>query len=360
MHYDVIIVGAGVAGLMTAIELHQAGLSICMLEKGSPGRESSWAGGGILLPLYPWRYPGAVNHMAQWSISHYPQYMQQLHTDTGIDPEYFRCGHLILDTEPDMTLVQKWSQTYSIQTEQLNRKQLQTIEPGLSPTFKAGLYAQGVSQVRPPRLMQALDKRVRQLAIPVLQDTPLCQFRISQNKVTGITTPSGDYGCANVLIAAGAWSGSLDFEGHTPPSVEPVKGQMIQFQTQPGTIKSIVLYQHHYIIPRKDGKVLAGSTLEYSGFNKDTDSNTAERLRQKTVRLFPNLQTAEPINHWGGLRPGNQRHTPYVCEHPHITGLYFNTGHYRNGIVLGLASARLVTDIMLGNTPILPTAPYRF
>lgn len=360
MNYDVVIVGAGVSGLMTAIELRQSGLDICILEKGQIGQESSWAGGGILSPLYPWRYPDAVNRLAQWSSAHYPDYLRQLHNDTGIDPEYIKSGHLILDTDLDSSDSRRWMETFGVVTEQVEADALQQIEPELADRFTAGLYASNIGQVRNPRLVKALTKKARQLQINIQENTALSAINHSQGEITSIETPTSTLNVGKLLITAGAWSGQLNFSGAQLPDVEPVKGQMIQLQTTPGTLRSVTLYKDHYIVPRKDGKVLAGSTIEYTQFDKTTDNQTANELRRKTIELFPSLKSAQMINHWAGLRPGNKRHTPYVTQHPEIEGLYFNTGHYRNGIILGLASAKLAGDIILQREPILPTHDYGF
>jgi glycine oxidase len=133
---------------------------------------------------------------------------------------------------------------------------------------------------------------------------------------------------------------------------------MIQFQTKPGTIQRITLFDGRYVIPRKDGKVLVGSTLEHCGFDKSINEETRYELQQVAARVYPLLSSARVINHWAGLRPGNERQTPFIGMHPIIRNLYFNTGHYRNGIVTGLASARLCADLVTGKNPILPTEPY--
>jgi glycine oxidase len=126
----------------------------------------------------------------------------------------------------------------------------------------------------------------------------------------------------------------------------------------PGIVRGIVLYRGDYLIPRSDGRVLVGSTLENAGFNKATTSQARNDLRTKAIEWVPALSKSQVEHHWSGLRPGSPAGIPYVGEHPHIRGLYFNTGHFRCGVVLAPASAQLATDLMLGRTPELSPTPY--
>ncbi|MCW8963953.1 MAG: glycine oxidase ThiO [Gammaproteobacteria bacterium] len=357
MKDDILIVGAGVAGLMTAIELMQAGLKVRLYDTGQAGMESSWAGGGILSPIYPWHYPDAVNTLAHWGTQHYPDYFARLEADTGIDPQWLVSGHLILQTDINTPAIAQWAEQFSIRLEQLDQQQLRVIEPALNSKFDQALWLPEIGQIRNPRLVQALKAYAIKLGVTLSENTEVCRILYDADQVTGIETQTGQINGERVLIAAGAWSGQFTL-GNRQLDVEPVKGQMIQFQTTPGTIKRITLNEGRYIIPRKDGKVLTGSTLEHSQFDKSIDDGSQQELHAFATAIYPALESALIINHWAGLRPGNERQTPYIGQHPEIKGLYFNTGHYRNGIILGLASARLCTDIITGNEPILPPEPY--
>ncbi len=357
MNSDVLIVGAGVAGLMTAIELADAGLNIQVFESGQVGMESSWAGGGILSPIYPWRYPDPVNLLVRWSNQHYPQYLAELKQQTGIDPEWLGSGHLILQTDVDAPEVKDWLNKFPHKTQQLDQQQLHDNEPALADSFSRALWLPEIGQLRNPRFVQALRAMALRKSITIHEHTSVEQVLHQQGQVTGLQTRSDSITAGMVVVTAGAWSGQFHLEG-IRPEVHPVKGQMIQFQTEPGSIRRISLYEGRYVIPRKDGKVLVGSTLEHSGFNKSVDEHTRNELHEVAATIYPSLKDAPIINHWAGLRPGNERQTPFIGQHPAIRNLYFNTGHYRNGIVTGLASARLCADLATGKTPALPAEPY--
>ena len=160
------------------------------------------------------------------------------------------------------------------------------------------------------------------------------------------------------MITAGAWSAQLLRETGLELPVEPVRGQMVQFQAPPGLLRHIVLYQNHYLIPRLDGLILAGSTLEYTGFDKATTTEARDELTRATSALVPALSECELVRQWAGLRPGSPEGVPFIGEHPMIRGLFVNAGHFRNGVVMAPGSVQLLLELMLKQSGFTDTAPY--
>jgi glycine oxidase len=161
-----------------------------------------------------------------------------------------------------------------------------------------------------------------------------------------------------VVLTAGAWSGDLLKSLGLELPVEPVKGQMILYKCAADFLPSMVLAKGRYAIPRRDGHILIGSTLEHEGFDKTPTDTALESLKASAVELIPALADAEVVGHWAGLRPGSPEGIPYIGRVPGFDGLWLNCGHYRNGLVLAPASCQLFADVMLGRAPIIDPAPY--
>lgn len=353
---ECLIVGGGIIGMLTANELHAAGMHVTLIDKGHPGRESSWAGGGIISPLYPWRYDDAVSRLAQWSQAHYPAITERLIDAGGPDPEYVKSGLLILEPGDTDNSVE-WSVRFDQPLQLIDQQGIAQCEPPLKTDATTAAWLPEVAQIRNPRLTKTLHHAMAQ-KIEIHEQTEATVLLIEQGRVRGIKTPAGTIEAEKVIICAGAWSGGLLKNILTPPAIEPVLGQMILFRHRPGAINHIVLHNDRYLIPRQDGRVVVGSTLEYRGFEKQTTEEAKQALKTFALAHFPSLREAEIEHHWAGLRPGSPRGIPYIGPVPEISGLYLNAGHFRNGVVLGPASCRLMADIVLGRSPILDPEPY--
>ncbi len=352
-----LVVGAGINGMLTALELADAGLRVTLLERREVGRESSWAGGGILSPLYPWRYPPAVSRLAAWGQGRYPELASRLAKASGVDPEWERSGLLILDTE-EAPAAQAWAAEQGAVVATLRSEAVSGWEPGLGGAPDAALSLPQVAQIRNPRLLKALRRVLVSLGVTILEQAEVQGLDVVGSRVRGVHTATGPVAGEQVVVAAGAWTGPLLGDRMAEVRVEPVRGQMILFRGQPGTVRRIVLRKGYYLVPRRDGRVLAGSTLEFVGFDKRTTEEARATLREAALTLIPALADAPVERHWAGLRPGSPNGVPYIGAHTEIRGLYVNAGQFRNGVVLAPASARLMADIVLERSPILDPADY--
>ena len=352
----ILVIGGGAIGLLTARELATAGAHVTLIERGETGRESSWAGGGILSPLYPWRYADSLTALAHWSQARYTDLCRELQMASGVDPECLPSGLLILDPEERADAL-TWAKAHQLRMERIEPADLAELEPALSHTTDGALWLPEIGQVRNPRFARAL-RRAVEAQVEVREHEEVSELRVTAGRIQGVRTRQGILEADQVVVCAGAWTATLLAQLGAAPAVEPVRGQMMVFLTQPGQIRHIVLYRDRYIIPRQDGHVLIGSTLEYTGFDKSTTAEAKEQLYRAAGALFSLLRHSPIEHHWAGLRPGSPNGIPYIGAHPQVEGLFFNAGHFRNGVVTGPASARLVADLMLNRPPILDPTPY--
>lgn len=344
--------------MLTARELALAGREVIVLDKSAPGRESSWAGGGIVSPLYPWRYPPAVTALASQAQRLYPDLAVALFRESGIDPELVQCGMLMLDAEDERDAM-AWAAEQHKSVSLFTGADLQGRFPSLSG-FSRGIWLPEIANIRNPRLLQALLVSLRGLGVRIIEGEEVTGWRRQNGRVTAARTRQGDLVAGDdFVIAAGAWSAELA-SGPVPRlPVRPVRGQMLLFRAEADILASIILHQGHYVIPRKDGHILCGSTLEETGFDKSTTADAAVKLREVASRLVPQLAGQMPVAQWAGLRPGSPNGIPYIGVLPGEENLWVNAGHFRNGLVLAPASARLLADRMLGRPPLVPAAPYQ-
>lgn len=353
---DFTIVGGGIIGLLTARELIKTGATVTVFEKNLLGQESSWAGGGILLPLYPWRQADAITRLVLQSFQLYPSLADELHTATQINPEWNPCG-LLITKNPDLTAAVNWCENNHVAFQHADSN----LFSGLNTTPLNPLWLPDIAQARNPRLVKSLVQYLINHGCDLREHCELISVTHNNQRVTAITTSAGEFAVNELIIAAGAWTGQLfeQFISKNMPNIMPVKGQMVVFDAEPDTLRYMVLDNDQYLIPRLDGKILAGSTVEHDDFNKTPSATVYQQLTGFAVNLFPVLNNYPVIKHWAGIRPGTEYGVPYIGRHPGIANLSINAGHFRNGLVMGPASAQLLVDLLLNRPTAVAPEPYR-
>ncbi len=355
---DCIVVGGGLIGMMSARLLAREGLSVILLEQGDLCRESSWAGGGIISPLVPWEYPDAVTELVCWSQPRYQQLAADLQDETGINPQWTQSGLLLADYMPHAA-IDVWREKFPCSLEVLDSGQVQAAEPSINAATGTSLLLPDVAQIRNPRLGRALARSLPGQGVRVYEQTQVTGLETDAGSVRGVTTVPGGFASERVVMAGGAWSSQLLGNYIPAPCVEPVLGQMIMFEAAPGLLRHIVVHDGYYLIPRRDGLVLAGSTLEHTGFHKHITVDAKRMLTGRALALVPGLAGCPLVGHWSGLRPGSSSGIPLLGAVPGCNGLFINAGHFRNGVGMAPASARLLADIVLGRDSFTDAAAYR-
>jgi glycine oxidase len=339
---DYLIIGAGVVGLTTAQHLLMQGAKVTLLERGRVGQESSWAGGGILAPLCPWDYPEEVTRLTGLGAELFPQWAAGLHAATGIDPEYEVSGMRVLPPF-DSLLAQQWCDEHGVRL--------------LAKT--EGLLLPDVAQVRNPRLVQALRRHVEMLGGRIVEDWEVQGLATEGDSFKAISTSCGEFSADRYIVSAGAWSKQVLGRHALHLDIKPMRGQMLLFKFDAPPLSHILLQDGMYLIPRRDGHLLVGSTLEDVGFDKGTTAEAMDSLLQRAQLLLPALRGMPLVQHWSGLRPASPHNIPTIGRHPHLQNLYINSGHFRYGVTMAPASAAILLNELNGVVQPFDVSAYR-
>ncbi len=336
-----LVIGAGALGLATAEALLRQGDDVTVLEKGSLGRESSWAGGGILSPLCPWDYPDEVIRLALRGMDLFAGFAETLHQSTCIDPEYLRSGMQVLPPF-DVRAALQWCAAHGVRAEER----------------EGGLLLPDVAQARNPRLLQALRARVEKLGARIVEQCEVKEIVSEAGRVRHLGTTQGNFGADAYIVTAGAWSKVLLGEYALKVDIKPIRGQMLLFKFDAPPVPHIVLKKDIYLIPRRDGHLLLGSTREDVGFDKSTTDEARAMLLQRGTELLPALRDMPVVKHWAGLRPGSPGNIPTIGRHPQLANLYINSGHFRYGVTMSPASVEVLLNTINGTPHPFDVSPY--
>jgi len=352
----VAVIGGGIIGSLTAWRLKQQGMQPVIIERGRLGRESSWAGAGILCPIQPWLYPDAFTHLVDASLAMYPDLQQELTGLTAISPEWLLSG-LMVPFFPDDTVDHRqaaldWSQRFGWQVAELDAARARHHEPLLAGDTTGALVWPDVAQVRNPRLLQAVHRVLAQEQVEIVEQAEVTGLLDAAGRVAGVRLADGRSIHADaVLLAAGSWSGELaEAIGITLP-VRPVKGQIVLLQSEPGTLRHIVKHDRAYFVPRADGRILVGASMEMVGFRSGNTVAEVQAMLNALTRLLPGLGEATIEKQWMGFRPGSADGLPFLGPVPERPGLWVASGHYRNGVALAPITAHIISRWMAGEPP---------
>lgn len=355
MSQHVVIVGGGIVGCMTAMELVDRGYRVTIVERNQiasqTSGESSWAGGGIIFPLLPWLYSEAVNTLTGHGAKFYAQICARLERETGLPTGFINSGFLLLPPF-DKALANAWCDSH-----QQTYEWVKHIDAQLTPVNTEAMWLPQVCQVRPPFFMKALRQWLVQNNVTLLEQTELTPLDEMAALNTWKTTDGRVLQADKFVVTSGAWSFQLLKQVAAKLQIKPMRGQILLYQPQKN-LEQMVYKDGFYMIPRGDGYLLAGSTLEDVGFDTSTTAAVKNELAAKAEAIMPTLKGLPIIKHWSGLRPGTPENLPTISAHPQIGNLYLNTGHFRYGLTMAPASAKLVVDLMAGNEPFIDASHF--
>jgi glycine oxidase len=342
--WDTIVVGAGIIGLSLAIELNRQGLRVLVVEKGEPGREASWAAGGMLVD-FPGETPPALRELATASVGMYPEFVRELEDESGLKIDLRSVGTLVL------TRVETGQSPATTQTYALPRA-VAELEPALRILHHPELQFTALSIkercVDPRHLMAAAIAAARNRGVDFSSGDKVLAVEVADGKASGVRTVKTQFAAGMVVNCAGAWAGQI---GPHPFPTRPVKGQMLcVIMPEKELVRHVVRTPEVYLIPRSDGRMSIGATAEEAGFDKHTVPETIQKLRQAALDLVPKLADARILEAWAGLRPGTPDGLPILGATP-TPGYFVATGHFRDGILLAPVTAMVIGQVIAGERP---------
>ncbi len=362
-NYDVLIVGGGVIGLSLAWELSQHGAKVCVVDHGQLGKEASWAGAGMIPPGPAQSLNEGSNWDAATPFEQLAGLSQQLHVEwherllelTSIDNEYRADGaiHLAFGNEEAQVLDEKaerWRQL-GIAYQAIDAGELSEFEPALASQaakFARVYHLPGETQLRNPRHLQALLAACQMAGVALRPGVAVHRFAVSKNRLSQAMTSDGPIAAEQFCLAAGSWTGQLAASLGLELPVRPVRGQIVLLKGPSGLFRRTINVGPRYFVPRRDGRLLVGSTQEEVGFLKENTAEGVGELMRFAQSITPDIAQLPIETCWSGLRPGTADDLPYLGQLPELENGWVATGHFRSGLQLSPATAVVMRSLMLG------------
>jgi glycine oxidase len=352
---ETLIIGGGVIGLSIARELKKRGVEkLTVLERGLVGREASWAAAGILAPQVEADTDDEFFRLCFESNRMYAALADELFDETGIDVELNKNGTLYLAfdevDEKEFDHRFQWQTTAGLDLERLDRSQVRALEPDVSDNVIGGLHFPDDGQVENRKLVDALAASAKLLGVDIREAIDVKSILSDQGRVKGVETTQGSILADRVVITTGAWTSHIELgEARLPVEVKPIRGQMICYRPQNVSIRHVIYSRRGYLVPRADGRLLAGATAEDVGFDSAVTDDALRLLQDVAIEIAPRLAGSKVIDHWAGLRPYSVSGSPFIGPVTDVEGLFVAVGHFRNGILLTPITARIIADAVLGS-----------
>jgi len=350
---DVVIIGGGVIGLTIARALALRGVrDVLLVERASLGAEASFAAAGMLVPQAEADAQDDFFKLTCQSRDLYPSFAEALRAETGIDVELDTTGtlYLALDEHDEHEIKERyeWQTRAGLEVELLSAAAARELEPCVSESTVAALLFPKDIQIENRRLLTALANSVNKLGVTITTQTTVHSLISEGNRLTGVQTSRGVISCSVAVIAAGTWSSFIMSPGKIP-QIEPVRGQIVCLEAKPQLTRHVIYSPRGYLVPRQDGRLLAGSTSESAGFAKCVTAGGISTILRNALEISPAIADLPVVDTWAGLRPRAADGLPVLGPCDEIDGLFFATGHYRNGILLAPLTGELISKAIVSS-----------
>lgn len=355
---DVAVIGAGIIGLAVAFELAGRGAMVRVFDTGEPAKAASWAAAGMLAPRTEHLTDEPLRNLCESSLAQYPEFAEAVREAGGVDP------HLRLDgivhaaySEDAYARLQEWSSKLAIaghRSQLLSREETLRVEPALGKHVTGALLIEGEGQVDNRRLGRGLAAACRARGVRLHTGVHSLSVECDSRRVLGVHSDVGYLAAGAVINAAGAWAGRIDgVPASCVPRVYPMKGEMLAIEIPVGFMRHTTWIPRGYLVPRMDGRLLVGATAKDTGFDARVTAGGVESLLAAATKAVPGLKDFTISETWAGLRPATRDERPFLGATP-LQGYFLACGHYRNGILLAPATARLLADALEHGQPVSP------
>jgi glycine oxidase len=345
-HLDVAIAGGGLIGSAIALELAQAGLSVGVFEKGEPGREASWASAGILSPAP--EAPGMIPivPLAKASMDLYPGFVANVEEISGQSVGFRPFGTMDAlfsrDAARDLSTLIALHHGLGLRAEPLRPEEARELEPALSPDVEAAALRPEEASIDNRALTRAVLQAARNSGAEIFPDHDVEAIWREKGRCAGLKLRNENVSAKWTIIAAGCFSANIEGVAAYAP-VRPAKGQMVSMRADELKVERVLWSEKVYVVPRNDGRILAGASVEYVGFDKHVTAGAVEKILSDAIELVPGLAKARIEETWAGLRPDSPDHLP-ILGPSDLDGLLIATGHFRSGVMLTPVTARLMRE----------------
>jgi glycine oxidase len=353
--YDLVVIGGGLIGLACAWRAAERGLSVVVLERSRPGAGASSVGAGMLAPVTETDFgEEPLLRLGLASRELWPGFAAELEERSGLPTHFQESGALVVATERDdvgeLRRLHELQRELGLEADWLGPRECRRLEPGLAPGIAGGTLAPQDAHVAPRAVLEALAAAFTGAGGELVEGAEVAEIERAGDRVTGVRTVEGArVRAGHVVVAAGPWSPALDPAGSGPP-VRPVKGQLIELRARrglPDPIERIVRTPRCYLVPRGDGLIALGATVEEQGFDTTPTADGVYRLLEAAWETVPEVGELELVDVQVGLRPGTPDNAP-VLGRGSLEGLVWATGHYRNGVLDTPITARAVAGLVAG------------
>lgn len=350
--FDAVIAGGGLIGASIALELADAGLNVALFDAGKPGREASWASGGMISPAP--ENPGMIPFvpMSLASVALYPEFIRRVESLTGMNVGYRKSGALDViltgNAEEELSTVIALQHGVGLKAKALSAEQARQMEPALTEELQAAIFREDEASLDTRAFTDATLKAAEQKGVKIFPRNGAKALWKAGNRCRGLILEGGQAEAKWTVIAAGCFSAGIEGAAEYAP-VSPAKGQMIALRSDSVEIQKILWLEHKYLVPRSDGRIIAGSTIERTGFDHAVTAGGVQLILREVMKMVPGLETARIEETWAGLRPDSPDHLPIIGP-TDVEGLLIATGHFRSGVLLAPVTARMIREWVVGQS----------